>query len=65
VRAIVDIAGLSIVSPSPGGSPAIVFYHLPVDINKVSAEVIAARFGVSTEMGKWIVESRPERTRIP
>lgn len=66
VQAIIDVAGLSVMTPSQvGASPAVVFYHLPIDVNKASAEGIASRFGVSTEMGKWIVESRPERTKIP
>lgn len=65
VQAIIEVAGLSVMTPTQGASPAVVFYHLPVDVNKASAEGIAARFGVSTEMGKWIVESRPERTRVP
>jgi hypothetical protein len=66
VQAIISVAGLSVMTPTQAGaSPAVVFYHLPVDVNKASAEGIAARFGVSSEMGKWIVESRPERTRIP
>jgi hypothetical protein len=66
VQAIIEVAGLSVMTPTQtGASPAVVFYHIPVDVNKASAEGIAARFGVSTEMGKWIVESRPERTKIP
>lgn len=66
VQAIVDVAGLSVMSPTqPGAAPAVVFYHFPVDVNKASAEGIVSRFGVSTEMGKWIVESRPEKLRVP
>lgn len=66
VQAIVNVAGLSVMSPTqPGAAPAVVFYHFPVDVNKASAEGIVSRFGVSTEMGKWIVESRPEKLRVP
>jgi len=61
MRAIISEAGLSILTAglqSPW--PAVVFYQLPVNINQVSAETIVARFGVSAEMAKWIVESRPK-----
>jgi hypothetical protein len=59
MRAIVAQAGLSLLAPVEGLWPPVVFYHAPVNIDSVTADVIAARFGVSAEMAKWIVESRP------
>jgi hypothetical protein len=61
MRAIIAEAGLSLLAPgmlSPW--PPVVFYQMPININQVSAETIVARFGVSLEMAKWIVESRPK-----
>lgn len=61
MRAIIAEAGLSLLTSglqSPW--PPVVFYELPVNINEVNAEAIVARFGVSIEMAKWIVESRPK-----
>jgi hypothetical protein len=60
IRAIISEAGLSLLTSglqSPW--PPVVFYQLPVNINEISAETIFARFGVSAEMAKWIVENRP------
>ena len=60
MRAIIAEAGLSVLSPglmSPW--PPVVFFERPVNLNEVNAESIVARFGVSLEMAKWIVESRP------
>src|SRR6185503_15450394 len=60
IRAIIAEAGLSVLTPglmSPW--PPVVFYERPVNINDVSAESIVARFGVSMEMARWLVESRP------
>lgn len=59
MRAVISQAGLSVLASSPGAPwPPVVFHHLPVNVNEASAETIAARFGVSTEMARWIVESR-------
>lgn len=62
MRAIMAEAGLSILvgAPTAPWSP-VVFYQLPVDVDRASAEAIAARFGVSLELAKFIVESRPSR----
>lgn len=60
LRAVMSEAGLSLLT---GGARAawapVVFYQLPVNVETASAEVIAARFGVSLEMARFIVESRP------
>jgi hypothetical protein len=59
MRAIIVEAGLSVLSAGPQSPwPPVVFYQLPVNINRASVETIVARFGVSLEMAKWIVESR-------
>jgi len=60
IRAIIAEAGLSVLAPgiqSPW--PPVVFFERPVNVNEVSPESIVARFGISLEMAKWIVESRP------
>ncbi|MEX2179716.1 MAG: hypothetical protein WD801_13450 [Gemmatimonadaceae bacterium] len=60
LRALMADAGLSVlVGDAQAPWPPVVFYQLAVNINTASAEAIAARFGVSLEMGKFIVESRP------
>jgi hypothetical protein len=59
MRAVMAEAGLSVlVGPMEAPWPPVVFYQLPVNINTASAEAIAARFGVSLEMARFIVESR-------
>ena len=59
MRAIIAEAGLSVLTAGPQSPwPPVVFYQLPVNINRASVETIVARFGVSAEMAKWIVESR-------
>jgi len=59
MRAIIAEAGLSVLAPglqSPW--PPVVFYQMPVNINRAGADAIVARFGVTPEMAKWIVENR-------
>ena len=59
MRAIIAEAGLSlIVAGLQTPWPPIVFFQAPVNINQASAESISARFGVSLEMARFIVESR-------
>lgn len=61
IRAIIAKAGLSLLAPGMQSPwPPVVFYHMPVNIKQASAETIVARFGVSLEMAKWIVDSRPK-----
>ncbi len=60
MRAVLAEAGLSILAPDEGSPwPPVVFYQRPVNVNDASADEIVARFGVSREMARWIVESRP------
>jgi hypothetical protein len=60
MRAIISQAGLSVLASSAGSPwPPVVFHQLAVNINEASAETIAARFGVTRDMARWIVESRP------
>lgn len=58
IAAIASAADLTLGVPRQRDLPAVVFYQLPVDINKESAATIAARFGVTLELAKFIVESR-------
>src|SRR2546430_1009563 len=59
IRQILAEAGLSVLASSPQSPwPPVVFYQPAVDINRASADAIVARFGVSPEMARWIVESR-------
>lgn len=61
MRAVIAEAGLSVlVGEHLSPWPPVVFYQLPVNVSEASAAAIAARFGVSGELAKWIVESRPK-----
>lgn len=59
LRLVLLEAGL-FVAAGPPEAPygPVIYYVLPVDIETASAELIQARFGVSAEMARWIVESR-------
>jgi len=60
MRAVLAEADLSILAPDEGSPwPPVVFFQRPVNVNDVSADEIVARFGVSRDMARWIVESRP------
>lgn len=60
IRAIIESAGLAVAGPSMTGAiTSIVFYQLPVNIDRASATTIAARFGTTIELANFIVESRP------
>lgn len=60
IRAIMAEARLSVLTSALQSPwPAVVFYRLPVNVNTASPQVIAASFGVSDDLAKWIVESRP------
>jgi hypothetical protein len=59
LRAIIAQAGLTLVNPpSSRPLPIVVYYQLPVDVNEAPVETISARFGVSADLAKWLVESR-------
>lgn len=60
MRAIMAEAGLSVLTaPRLPKWPPVVFYQMPVNVNAATPEQIVVRFGVSAEMARWIVESRP------
>jgi hypothetical protein len=62
MRAIISQAGLSVLSSAMQSPwPPVVFHQLPVNVNEASIETITARFGVSLELAKWLVENRPRR----
>jgi hypothetical protein len=66
IRAIIGSAGLAISGPSMSGAvTSIVFYQLPVNIDRASAATIAARFGTSAELANFVVESRPQPPKNP
>jgi hypothetical protein len=66
IRAIIESAGLAISGPSmSAAATSIVFYQLPVNIDRASAATIAARFGTSAELANFIVESRPQPPKNP
>jgi hypothetical protein len=61
MRAVLAEAGLSVlVGPLEAPWPPVVFHQMPVNIETATAETIAARFGVSLELARFIVESRPK-----
>lgn len=60
MRAIMAEAGLSVLTaPRQPNWPPVVFYQMPLNLNAATPEQIVERFGVSAEMARWIVESRP------
>lgn len=61
MRAIIAEARLSILTSALAPKwPPVVFFQMPVDINDATAARIVERFGVSAELAKWVVESRPQ-----
>jgi hypothetical protein len=59
IRAIIAQAGLTIVDPpSARALPTVVYYQLPLNVNDAPVESIAARFGVSAELARWLAENR-------
>jgi hypothetical protein len=65
IKAITDVAGLSILPASDAAPATVVFYHAPVNVNDVSAEAIARRFDVSPELAKWVTENRRQNPKTP
>jgi hypothetical protein len=66
IRAIIRSAGLAISGPGAVGATAsVVFYQLPINVNTATAATIMARFGTSAELANFIVESRPEKPKVP
>jgi hypothetical protein len=63
IAAIIAQAGLSISRPS--AAPAVVFYQLAVNVNQAPAETIAIRFGISSDLAKWLVENRASPPNRP
>lgn len=60
LRAIISEARLSVLTSALEPKwPPVVFFQIPVNINDASVERIVERFGVSAELAKWVVESRP------
>ena len=59
LRETLSLAGLAVLAElrPPGGGT--VFYTVPVSIDALTAEEIRARFGVSADMARFIVQARP------
>lgn len=55
---VVAETGYMIVRPLAAPFPHTVFYVVPVNVNEANAATIQARFGVSAEVARFIVESR-------
>jgi len=63
IESVIEAAGLQLSTSTKSAMlPAVVFYQIPLDVNKASAEAIVARFGVSREMADFIVASREKLT---
>lgn len=61
LRAIISEARLSILTSALEPKwPPVVFFQMPVNINDATVDRIVERFGVSAELARWIVESRPK-----
>lgn len=58
VRAIADVAGLSVRGPAVPGQGTVIFRQPVVNINNASPAVISTRYGVSGELAKWTAENR-------
>ncbi len=62
LESLLAIAQLQLESATPGGklptTPSVVFYELPVNVDSLSADAIAKRFGVSKSIADLIVQSR-------
>jgi opacity protein-like surface antigen len=63
IRAITDVAGLSILPPAAPSATTVVFYKDPLNIDQATAAAIADRFNISGELAKWVVENRSTRPR--
>ena len=63
IESVIEAAGLQLSTTTKSAMlPAVVFYQIPLDVNKASADAIVARFGVSREMADFIVASREKLT---
>jgi hypothetical protein len=59
LRHVLAAADLSVVTPPPGPLfEPVVFYVLPVDIERADVQLIRARFRVSEELARFVVETR-------
>jgi hypothetical protein len=63
IAAIIAQAGLSV--SRPWRAPAVVFYKLAVNVNKAASETIAVHFGTSSELAKWLVDTRAPQPSKP
>lgn len=65
IRAVAGVAGLKVQPPSAPGGASIVFRDPAMNVNTARASAIGARFGVSGDLARWVVESRPPEPDRP
>ncbi len=65
IQAIAAVIGVAVLRPVAPGQATIVFLQEPVNVNSATAGKIAARFAVSAEMAKLLVESRTAPAPVP
>ena len=61
IQAIAEVSGLGVLRPAAPGGSTVVFLQEAVNVNRAGAAAVAARFGVSKELAKFVVESQPAR----
>lgn len=61
IQAIAEVNGLGVLRPAAPGSAMVVFFQQPANVNRVGAETVASRFGVSNELAKFVVETQPPK----
>jgi hypothetical protein len=64
IKAIIDVAGLAVIVPQQPAEP-VVFLRPAVNVNRASPEVISSRFGVSSELAKWVAAHQTPGSRTP
>lgn len=61
IQAIADVTGLRVLRPAAPGGATIVFFQEPVNVNDEKAAKIVSRFGVSSDLAKFVAERQPPR----
>lgn len=59
IQAIADVTGLGVLRPAAPGGATVVFFQEAVNVNDAKAAKIGSRFGVSSELAKFVVEAPP------
>ena len=61
IQAIAQVHGFGVLRPAAPGAATVVFFQPAVDVNGARAETIAARFGVSSNLADFVVQSQPKK----